>query len=160
MRRYIEALHELPAEFVNQTTDILFLAGGITGCPDWQAEVVAALGDVDDLTILNPRRANFPIDDPTAARAQIEWEARHLTRANIISFWFPKETLCPITLYELGTWTNKAPSLFIGTDPEYARREDIIIQTGLRRGGHTIYDGLDKMIGAMRARMTDPEREL
>jgi hypothetical protein len=36
-------------------------------------------------------------------------------------FWFPCETLCPITLYELGAWTVLAPQtgtkLFVGACP-------------------------------------------
>jgi hypothetical protein len=33
----------------------VFLAGGITGCPDWQAELVRMLADVP-VALLNPRR--------------------------------------------------------------------------------------------------------
>ena len=38
---------------------------------------------------------------------------------------FPAETLCPITLYELGTWTQRGlhsdTKIFVGCDPNYKR---------------------------------------
>ena len=45
-------------------------AGGISDCPDWQKTATAALDDLD-LTILNPRRSNFPLHDPNAEAAQV-----------------------------------------------------------------------------------------
>jgi hypothetical protein len=138
----------------------LFLAGGITGCPDWQTDICQRLKVVDDLTVLNPRRANFPIDDPSAAQTQIMWEYLNLTKADAILFWFPKETLCPIVLYELGfqmgrryAWLpqqrDKLPTLFIGAHPEYQRRQDVVIQSKLV--GHTgkIYDSLESLGSAV-----------
>jgi hypothetical protein len=110
----------------------LFLGGGITGCPDWQAEVAALLADTP-LTLLNPRRANFPIHDPNAAYEQIAWEHTHLRRADAILFWFPCETLCPIVLYELGAWSMTDKLLFVGVHPDYQRRADVEIQTSLVR---------------------------
>ena len=140
--QYIEALFEyepgpLPA---------LFLAGGITGCPDWQQELVVRLQDLQ-VVLLNPRRANFPIGNPKAASQQIEWEHRHLRKADAIIFWFPSETLCPITLYELGAWSvyrdERGPKpLFIGVHPEYQRRQDVEIQTRLVRPEVQIVYGL------------------
>jgi hypothetical protein len=131
--QYIEA----PAEYEPGSLPGVFLAGGITGCPDWQREMVALLRDLP-VAILNPRRANFPIADPTAASAQIEWEFRHLRKADAILFWFPCETLCPISLYELGAWSRdrsgqKSKPLFIGVHPQYQRRADVEIQTNLVR---------------------------
>jgi hypothetical protein len=50
-----------------------------------------------------------------------------------VSFWFPKETLCPITLYELGKQSASNKPIFVGVHPEYARRRDVEIQTQLIR---------------------------
>jgi len=110
----------------------LFLAGGITGCPDWQRTMVELLYDTDWI-LLNPRRADFPIGDPSAAKAQITWEYAHLRHASAIMFWFPKETLCPIVLYELGAWSMTMKPIFVGVHPEYERRQDVEIQTKLAR---------------------------
>jgi hypothetical protein len=111
----------------------LFLAGGISGTLDWQADVVARLADLP-LVLLNPRRRDFPINDPTAAPAQIEWEFHHLKRATAVLFWFPPETLCPIALYELGgrSLVRQQP-LFVGTHPDYQRRLDVEVQLRLAR---------------------------
>jgi len=83
--------------------------------------------------LFNPRRADFPIHDPTAAQKQITWEYEHLRIASTILFWFPKETLCPIVLYELGAWSMADKSIFVGVHPEYQRHQDVEIQTGLIR---------------------------
>jgi Nucleoside 2-deoxyribosyltransferase like len=125
---YIEALDEYDGPGPS-----LFLAGGISGTRDWQTELVALLADLP-LVLLNPRRRNFPIDDPTAARSQIEWEFRHLRRATAVLFWFPPETLCPIALFELGGRIAEAKQpLFVGTHPDYQRRVDVEIQLKLVR---------------------------
>jgi hypothetical protein len=111
----------------------LFLAGGISGTHDWQVELVPLLADLP-LVLLNPRRRNFPMDDPTAAEGQIAWEFRHLRRATAVAFWFPPETLCPIALFELGgRIAEPKQALFVGTHPDYQRRLDVQIQLKLAR---------------------------
>ncbi len=125
--KYIEAPHEYQG---NERS--VFLAGGITECADWQRDLTALLRG-EEIVLLNPRRCNFPMHDPNAAKEQIEWEYRHFKKADAVSFWFPKETLCPITLYELGVQMIKHKPLFIGVHPEYERRVDVEIQTKLER---------------------------
>ena len=110
----------------------VFLAGGITNCPDWQQQMSEMLSQTS-LTVLNPRRANFPIEDPDAAQKQIEWEHAHLRKATAVLFWFPCETLCPIVLYELGAWSMTEKQIFVGSHPDYLRRQDVEIQTLLQR---------------------------
>ncbi len=110
----------------------VFMAGGITGCPDWQKEMGELLVDTD-YVLLNPRRDNFPMDNPSASYNQILWEHDHFRVALLNMYWFPKETLCPIVLYELGAWSMTNRPLFIGVDPEYKRRQDVEIQTKLTR---------------------------
>jgi hypothetical protein len=127
--RYVEALEKLESA---QGQTSLFLAGGITGCPDWQQELVQLLRDTD-LILLNPRRAQFPMDDPAAAGEQIAWEHRHLRLADAISFWFCADAVQPITLYELGAWSMTNKPLFVGVHPDYVRRQDVAIQTQLAR---------------------------
>ena len=136
---YIEA----PTEYLGNEKSI-FLAGGITGCSDWQCELTDLLKN-EDIVLLNPRRANFPIDNQNAAKEQIEWEYRHLHKTDAVSFWFPKETLCPITLYELGVQMIKNKPLFIGVHPEYERKVDIEIQTRLARPEIGVVYDLDSL---------------
>lgn len=131
--QYIEAPHE----YEPGSAPALFLAGGISDCPDWQREMKELLGDLE-VVLLNPRQTNFPAPGSEAASEQIRWEFRHFRKADAMLFWFPCESLCPITLYELGTWSayrdEKGPRpLFVGVHPEYKQRIDIEIQTSLVR---------------------------
>lgn len=123
----------------------LFLAGGITGCPDWQSKMVERLRDTN-LELLNPRRKNFPIHDPSAAAAQITWEHNMLRKADAILFWFPCETICPIVLYELGAWSMTQKKIFVGTHPDYSRIQDVLIQTRLARPDVTVVHDLEKLV--------------
>lgn len=126
MIQYVEA----PEKFTSDTKKSVFLAGGITDCPDWQQEIMKDFrSSSQDLAFLNPRRANFPINDPTAAFAQIKWEHDHLRQASAILFWFPCETLCPIVLYELGAWSMSVKPIFVGVHPDYKRKQDVLYQT-------------------------------
>ena len=130
---YIESLAEYDGPAPS-----MFLAGGISGTFDWQADVVARLADLP-LVLLNPRRRDFPMDDPTAAHAQIEWEFRHLRRTTAVLFWFPPETLCPIALYELGGRAQvREQPLFVGTHPDYQRSLDVEVQLKLTRPEVTV----------------------
>lgn len=110
----------------------IFLAGGISGCPEWQQDMVRLLEDTD-LVVFNPRRKDFPADTPAAAEAQIRWEVDHLRLAQEVLFWFPCETLCPITLYELGSWSMTDKTLYVGMHPDYVKRFDLEIQLKLVR---------------------------
>ena len=125
---YIEA----PDEYEPAGGPCLFLAGGISDCDGWQWRLAEMLSPLD-LVVLNPRRKQFPMDDPSAAEGQIRWEFRHLRRATARLFWFPSTSLCPIALYELGAWSMAPGPLFVGVDPKYARRQDVEMQTRLVR---------------------------
>jgi hypothetical protein len=122
----------------------VFLAGGISGCPDWQQEFKELMSHTD-FVLINPRRKEFDINNKVLEFSQIKWEHNHLIRANTISFWFPKETLCPIVLFELGVWSSKNKKIFIGVDPQYQRRADVEIQMQLSRPLVHINYSLDEM---------------
>ena len=135
----------------------LFMAGGISNCSDWQVELANKL-DNENLVIFNPRRDDFNVLDPAMELEQIQWEHRYLREAQAVLFWFPKETLCPITLFELGATLERTrvvidndyngydaypQTIFIGTDPDYKRRRDVEIQTSLVLPGINIVDSID-----------------
>jgi hypothetical protein len=122
----------------------LFLAGGISNCPDWQSELLEVLR-ATDWVVFNPRRVDFDSSNSHLARSQIEWEHRHLRRSSAIAFWFPPQTLCPITLYELGAWSMTEKPLFVGVDPMYARRVDVLEQTRLVRPDVRVVDSLEAL---------------
>ena len=127
----------------------VFLAGGISSCPNWQAQILELLRDTDWL-VLNPRREDFDLSDPQMAEAQIEWEYRHLALSDAIAFWFPPQTLCPITLYELGKWSMTDKPLLIGVDTAYARRFDVITQTRLARPDVQVTDSLEGLAAQLK----------
>jgi hypothetical protein len=133
MAQIVEAINEIyNVDKVHNKK--LFLAGGVTNCPDWQAELIDLIKDYKNLVVYNPRRANFPINVPKAAEEQITWEFEHLRDADIIIFWFSKGSLNPIVLYELGRWGNCGNKpIIIGVDPEYERITDVLYQTNLSR---------------------------
>lgn len=125
----------------------LFLAGGISNCPNWQAEIIQIFLKNFDLhliiksfVVFNPRRKDWNPDLSEDAEVQIKWEYEHLKKADMIIFWFPKETLCPIALFELGKYAeNYSKKIFVGVHPDYKRKEDIILQMSLSRPGMKIH---------------------
>jgi hypothetical protein len=129
----------------------LFMGGGISGCPDWQAQLVQELKDVD-LVLVNPRRKVFDVQNAANTRLQIRWEYLMLRRCDGILFWFPCESICPIVLFELGTHLM-APGkpLFIGMHPEYQRRIDVEEQTSIIRPDIEIVYSIPALAGQVRA---------
>jgi hypothetical protein len=142
----------------------LFLAGGISGCPNWQADLCERFKTTEGgecVTIFNPRRKGDLAKDSNAARDQILWEHHHLMEARQLLFWFPEETLCPITLFELGKYvqyysrlyntatTTPADHLFIGIHPNYQRRFDLEIQLPLMVPDIKIHYSLDDLFNAV-----------
>ena len=146
----IEAPNEVYS-LENSENKKIFLAGGITNCPDWQTEMIEKLKDIPGITLYNPRRANFPMNDPNAAVEQITWEYEKLKGADIIVFWFSRGSLNPIVLYELGKWGNSTTkTIVVGIDEEYERRQDVEIQTRLvRRSIFPFYNSLDQVAKAV-----------
>lgn len=134
----------------------IFLAGGITNCSDWQTDLIKILEEKNYpyATIFNPRRAQWP-EAADALKEQIQWEFMFLWKSQILVFWFSKETLCPITLYELGTHLTRfrllaadnpnRPRICIGVDPEYKRKADLEIQRGFLAPDVPMVDSLDKL---------------
>ena len=120
----------------------VFMCGGITGCANWQQEFIQLMESTKNGILLNPRRANFDVNDPNAAREQITWEFDGLwNAADIYIFWFTKDTIQPIVLFELGarlagykfgldTLDLRMP-IIIGIEPGYAREADVRIQSEL-----------------------------
>lgn len=139
-----------PEDFIPLQTEIkCFLAGGITNCPDWQTDVINQLkkidteipGELDRLVLFNPRRPNFPINDPNAAEEQITWEFKWLQQMDLFTMWFSGgDSDQPICMYELGRNlqrmvyrfpTDYSHRILISYDSSYKRAQDVKIQTEL-----------------------------
>ena len=130
---YIEA----PGPLENLQRPLVFLAGGITNCENWQEIVVAELTGAGSPkgSILNPRRAEFPMDKPEAAREQVMWEQAALWLSDVISFWFAGgESVQPIVMFEFGCHLGRysiggGPHRIVaGIDPTYKRKRDVELQ--------------------------------
>lgn len=136
---YVEA----PAVY-GGTQPGVFLAGGISGCPNWHADAVEALAGLP-IAVFNPNRASFPIADPNGAGEQIRWEFAHLMLAQVILFWFPDSGPVPqpIALYELGRYAALGRTIVVGADQHYVRRDDVVIQLGLSHPELHVHDSLD-----------------
>lgn len=140
----------------SSTDDIcVFLGGGISDCPDWQQDVIRMIDRcltprISNITRLyNPRRTEFDINDPNQSEVQIKWEFEHLKAADIVLFWFPKETLCPITLLELGKQMMIDQNLCVGCHPEYARKFDVEFQLKLECPGVKVVDSLEDLVDSV-----------
>ena len=148
-------------ETIPQNCEVsVFLAGGITNCPNWQKKVIEGLSDTD-ITVLNPRRENFPIHDPNASNEQIKWEFDALESASIFSMYFADaDSDQPICMYELGRNLMRIQMRFpkdwkkrivITADSKYRRYSDVVIQTGLATDNAiTIYNTLNEHIEAIK----------
>jgi len=163
--KVITAIDEDYSLDTNNGTKI-FLAGGITNCPNWQKDAIdyfkRNFHENVPITIYNPRRENFPINDPNASEQQIVWEFNHLSEADIILYWFSAGSPNPIVFYELGMHCNSHAQSFsvpcyIGCDPNFERKRDVIIQTALARPELTIYDDLFNMCDSIVRRFTNVE---
>ena len=137
---YIEA----PAR-VTADSAALFLAGGISGCPDWQSEAVSMLRHTP-YTVLNPRRKKFPAGDRATVAEQIAWEYAGLKMATVIAFWFPHSEVQPIALFELGSAVASGKLISVGAHPSYSRRIDLELQLEAAQVRGLIHDSLEQTI--------------
>lgn len=134
----------------------VFLSGGITGCRNWQEDVITALGsfpntalyNLDSLVVFNPRREEF-VDDDVNAIAQIKWEHVCLELCDIVSVFFPaSESVQPITLYELGKYSRSGKSQIVTIQSGYKRELDVVTQMALDPGPSecTVYQNYEDAV--------------
>ena len=143
----VKQTYHRPVASVAARPASIFLAGGIKGCPDWQAYAVNRLKHTQ-FVVLNPRRPEFSPSEEEG-RAQIRWERFHLEQADEVLFWFPQETVCPISLFELGTWLYTRKVLLVGCHPKYPKRFDVQVQSRLARPEMDLADDLDKLLDTL-----------
>jgi hypothetical protein len=112
--------------------DCVFMAGGISGTPDWQSEYLSLAQKsphLHEVQFFNPRRPNFDVKDPAMSDAQIKWEQYAMSISDLITFWFSPETTCPITLFELGCQLSRGDAeIIVGIHPDYVRKMDLKLQ--------------------------------
>jgi hypothetical protein len=134
---YVEAPDNYDLNTVRETS--VFLGGGITNCKDWQKELISKHLShlVCPFTVFNPRRKTFDINNPKESQIQIVWEHKYLRLSDVLVFYFSEETVCPITLFELGAalernlHTESPQQIIVYCEPNYIRKSDVDIQTQL-----------------------------
>ncbi len=147
--------HRYNDDWYAPTPPCIFVAGGISGTSDWQSEFCTAFS-YSNAILFNPRRNDFDTSNRQMEEEQIEWEFFHLHYADIISFWFTPETLCPITLFELGTCVvNPSKRVFVGCHPDYKRIRDIKIQLRLREPSIEVVNSLEELIEQIKSYIKD-----
>lgn len=167
--RYFEA----PDHYTARPGDgpVVFLGGGITGCPRWHdgvTETLLASGRA--LVVCNPNRKDFPIHDPSAGWEQVTWEQHHLHLPDVITLmYFPESdravTTQPIAMYELGQLLGQNAHgqrrrLVLAVDPGYPRAVDIELlcrSEALRLGRPmtVIHRDLDTAVDAVLAQVDE-----
>lgn len=141
-----------PQEFVSFPAPerMTFMAGGIGGTEDWQSEYIFKLKNryISSVkrVLINPRRDEFDVENKKMTEDQIAWEYKYLRKCNEIVFWFPPETLCPITLFELGSALERLNKIAVGCHPEYKRKDDLMCQLRLIRPDLTLVHTLDDLV--------------
>lgn len=134
-----------PHLYIPKHDDItVFLAGGITGCRDWQKEVIDHLHkfvgrDDTQAVVYNPRQENFDINNPHTAVDQITWEYQYLNQVDIFSMYFVGgDQIQPICMYELGRYIKAYDDYqVISTEKDYIRKFDVACQVALTTKGLT-----------------------
>jgi hypothetical protein len=88
---------------------MVFLAGSIEmdKAVNWQTELGKELEKIPNLTILNPRRAEWNSSweqkiDNKFFKEQVDWELEGIENSDMVIFYFDPNTKSPITLLELG----------------------------------------------------------
>ena len=129
----------------NDTT--VFLGGCIGGCKDWQHEFIEILGNQPHVLTTNIHLYNPRWEYKWTGTQQIEWEFNRLREADVIVMWFGAGGMNRIVFYELGMWINSTGrKAVIGCDPDFERKEDVVIQTKLARPDLIIYTNLEDLV--------------
>ena len=133
---YVEAPFDYEMTFKQNS---VFLGGSITGAKDWQKNLFDHVVKhvKSPVTVFNPRRENFDINNQSESEIQISWERKYLNLSNILVFYFAEETLGPITLFELGGALERnlrmvrPQNILVYCEPEYKRKFDVQYQIKL-----------------------------
>lgn len=166
--QYIEAPNY--AEIKNPS---IFLGGGISHVKvDWQDKLKKQLEHLP-ITVVNPRRKSFDTSKKDESALQVNWEFKYLRLVDVLIFYFCEETLCPITLFELGGalerrkcaavhYPTATQDIIVYCQDKYERKWDVEYQIKLMNGESwndaapiTVYDNYKLFLNAIEQRFTD-----
>jgi hypothetical protein len=132
-----------PNETTNQKGIRLFLAGGISNCPNWQDIIIEKLKNDERLKdknviVFNPRCKTIPEEEP-----QVTWEYKKIKVSHIVSFWFSEGSPNSITLFEYGSHFKSRKKIIVGCHPNYPRKSNVVIQTKLVKPNFKINESFE-----------------
>lgn len=124
--KIITPIKEIEINNENIGSDIkasIFLAGTIDNgeSKNWQDEVIKEINvNLPNLTIYNPRRDNW-IENATEEEQmeQIAWEQKYLRLSDIIIMVLLDDSKSPISLLELGQYSNSGKLVVCCTEKFY-----------------------------------------
>ncbi len=110
---------------------------------DWQAKVIRALADYENLVLLNPRRVYF---NESTLDEQIYWELAAMEAADLLLIWFPYNAKAPVALLETGLYL-RSNKLLLGAEEGFYRRRNLEITA--ERYSVKLWAHLDDLIREM-----------
>lgn len=146
-------------ELINKK--MLFLAGPIAGSENWQSKVIEDLSDLD-IYIANPRREKDPNFN---YEHQVDWESKHLAKADVIMFWIPNaiediegRSYAQTSRFELGEWLAKTnynrdyTKVVLGVEDGFPGKR--YFQERAKNTNVTIYDNYEDTLQMVRKLMS------
>ena len=153
----VKAPHKAEWNLKYETT--VFLAGSIEmgNAEDWQAMIPKLFKEYRNLTFFNPRRDDWDNsweqkESNSQFNEQVNWELKHLEKADIIFMYFSPETKSPISLLELGLYANSGKMVVCCPDNFY-RKGNVDIVCGVYN--IPLYNTLDAAVGKLRTLLKD-----
>lgn len=131
-----------PNETYDGPKQRLFLAGGIREAREWHDELLEKIKHLN-IVVFNPRRERAFEDYDHLT--QVTWEYTHIRKSDLVSFFFPKEAPCIISLFELGSALGAGREMIIGVEPDYMKKRSIHTQLGLAGFKKPIAESLDAL---------------
>ncbi len=129
---------------------LVFLAGTIEmgNSEDWQAKAENYFEDLNEYTILNPRRDNWDssweqdFENPVFYQ-QVNWELRGLDLAHKIIMYLDPNTKSPVSMLELGLYANSG-KLLVCCPKGFWRKGNIDVVC--EKYNIPIYESLDQLL--------------
>jgi hypothetical protein len=137
----------------------IFLAGSIEmgKAEDWQSVIPELFKDRQDLVFFNPRRDDWDSsweqkESNPQFNYQVNWELKHLDKADIIFMYFSPDTKSPISLLELGLYA-KTEKMVVCCPDEFYRKGNVDIVCS--KYDVPVYNTLEAAIGRLRTELKD-----
>jgi len=159
---YVQAFSELHDSWFSRRGRheyALYLAGGMSNCPNWQKEFTQHFENLKDdcqtmmrcfwlnnLTIINPRRNNYDPTKKSEVKKQTMWEYSHIKSSDAMVFYFPEESICSSALLQYGKCLASNKKIFLGIDESYTKLLDLYTITRLERPDQPINYSLKDLI--------------